>query len=279
MNLIGIDNFSIKKVNGAVLYKDELLSFPSFMYYNREEGDKLQRLYWIKTRGEKTNFDNRCMNEPWNFNNHLRIEPDVGISGVIDTMREIVEEMAINVVIVDISSGDVLELVNRFDLVIYTIPLRIMKKLIGDKIDTEIEDNKVLMIDRFSVKEEDMGKIWWDYVYVVDDRYKFHRVSKTENTIDVEMNLEGENELLNIPDFMKFVKRHIGHNIVGDLLSTAKIKGHIGKDIETEKLPSVFENKLVLLGRYAQMNKRITFDKVLDRLYLMVNSNGWKNDG
>ena len=47
-----------------------------------------------------------------------------------------------------------------------------------------------------------------------------------------------------------------------------KIKGQIYKDATADVLSKI-PNNVVLLGRYAEWNKRVTWDKVLKKLYEM----------
>ena len=72
MHDLGI-KYRIKKVNGAVCYKDEIYLHPEVFWHGKDIGKEMQMLHWKKTRGY-SGIDDSCMNDPWKYNSTKRTE-------------------------------------------------------------------------------------------------------------------------------------------------------------------------------------------------------------
>ncbi len=284
-NVLELD-YEIKKVNGAVYYKGKLKSFPEYLYYNSLKngntfGDSdIQNKYWNKTRGTESDFDDRCMNEPWRFRNELMLNPS---KDIIDAMKSNIKESDIKIFYINVNKDLLRDIIKENDLVIYTIPFHLLANAYGIELDAADANTKPtqLHIERFKVVSDE-NNIWCDYIYVTDAEYKFHRISKHIGIMGgVYIDVEYNDVNFNIYDQIKNYERlkHFMYQNFGSIIEeyskwinnrsvqTFQIKGQIKNDLSQKALNKIPKN-VMLLGRFAEMNKKVTFDKVLEKLYL-----------
>lgn len=257
-------NYSIEKVVGSILLGSDVELYPEFFHKNPLDGFHIQKSYWIKTRGTEDGFNVNCMNEPWMSNKiDLKVIPDGGISRMVDHMKFLVEDNA-NIIKKKLTDEDISIIIHEYDFVIYTIPISHMVKLSAMEGALD-ESSKKLHIGIVDVPRSIMRKIWFDYMYIPSGNYATHRISKSfDNKLHFETN--GENyfegwltedlkqlhELLNLgnPDYKEL---------------TIPIKGQILKSANEEVQDKLDENfpNVIRLGRYAEWDRRITFDDVI----------------
>lgn len=285
LDMLGID-YGIRKINGAVLTNNaDVKGFPEYLYYSNNNlyTSFLQHSYWVKTRGEK-DFDSRCMNEPWNYRVELAttfgdydINPEIVVESLVDYTQNLTFRKGY------VRASDILSLIDdkEFDKIIYTIPLGILLQSFYTKYDIYFDvfyDNQKLYIDRFECTEDyNLNKVWWDYLYLPgDELFCYHRISKHKLGFDAEYN--GKNKLndLMAMDLMRVTFRNFMENEYGinkeaitfNKKNNISLKGHIKKDFDVKKINKMLDNNnILLLGRFAEWDKRITFDKVLEKLY------------
>jgi hypothetical protein len=260
------------KVNGAIFVNGKVESYPEYMYRNIQDGIYQQILYWDTTRGNVSkNVDIKCMNDPWNNRVEIKLEPIVGI----DLMMNSIKGLVINGMVskndfikCTVNTDMLLKLSNEYDLIIYTIPINIL--LDAYKVKYEYDKIKQQSLNIIRVKAN-TNKIWWDYLYV-PNQYPFHRISKNSSnmTLDIESNLYSnifngisvnKKEDFIIENLYGLSKR-LGFNFNYECTNKINIKGQITIDKDFQDFNNIF-----LLGRFAQWNKRITFDIVLKRIY------------
>lgn len=276
-------DYQIKKVNGALWHKGKLRSFPEYLYFDSLNKDSdIQNKYWNKTRGTETDFDDRCMNEPWRFRNELMLYPS---NDIVDTMKNFIEGSDIKKFYLTVDKKLLVDIIKENDLVIYTIPFHMLAEAYGIELDEPDAKTKPtqLHIERFRVVSNEQN-IWCDYIYVTDAEYKFHRISKHIGImggvyIDVEYNDHNFNiydQIKNYEKLKQFLFNNFG-SVIEDYskwimnrsVQTFQIKGQIKNDLSQKALSKIPKN-VMLLGRFAEMNKKVTFDKVLEKLYLYV---------
>jgi hypothetical protein len=276
--------YKVIKVKGAIHHTDfntgtehYINSYPDFLYYNNiaitntigEEFVKLfdlQKNYWNKTRPDEK-FDNRCMNDPWSYEPELKL--------VIKDGNRINNELLVNSMIRNVTNYEIVkltgemikELIKENDLVIYTLPFHILNDIYG--VTDLILSNKQLNLYCYKLSDTLMDKIFWDYLYVPDKVFPFHRMSFNDNgNLWVECNtaISEESMYMELVDFFRKNYGSSGYDIT-DLKQHRVINGQIGTDLDDydnfkEKMPG----NVFLLGRFAQWNKRITFDKDVERV-------------
>jgi hypothetical protein len=268
--VLGDKEYEIQKVNGGVLYKGKIESFPDFLKYH-DFGYEIQRMHWQKTRGEESFcVDEKCMNNPWLYNNHLKIVP-AGGEGMM--MLRMMEKVLLSCDVAQLkvySDTEIKNIIDTHDLIIFTTPLSILSRIYNFSLPEVKLDNKSLKILRYSISGNS-NKLWWDYVYVPEDIFTFHRVSKTNNpncfNLDLEVNSDNFNHNTIDQQFNVFMNSFNNFNPTVYKKEILHIKGHITTDIVDENLLNIPKN-ILLLGRFAQWNKRVTFDKILERLYI-----------
>jgi hypothetical protein len=213
----------------------------------------LQKEYFEKTRGVNLSFfDERCMNDPFNFSNdRLALKLDGDIVNLLWTKygnHYSIKKMTV-------TFEKLKTLLNDYDMIIYTLPLSLLKPF-NIKGDFNIRD---LFIYKF--KYPAIYKLWWDYLYVPTDEFIFHRVSRSGNELHFEVD-----EDWNFDDVALNCQRFIDEVLFAhtSYVGVVKIKGHLlNEDVDCNALPK----KIMLLGRYAQWNSRIRVNDVIKRLY------------
>lgn len=260
--------YVVNRINGAVLINGVVHPFPEYFWYSREIGDKVQRDYWVKTRKSMAGFDTRCMNEPWHYKNQLKIVPAIGIKPMMRVMIDRMKHMS-NFIDTEIDTEVLAGMIKDYDLIIYTIPVFPLFNLLNIKPETELTSAK-LTIHRFRVSGA--NKIWWEYLYVPHYEYPFHRLDINYNgewNMDVEIN-NSEIPLSQTKiGVNKIIKTIYGKDVEiynTELSSEIKIKGQITYDLPDSEIIEKIPKNVMMLGRYAEWNKRITWDIVLKKL-------------
>lgn len=286
----------IEKVNGAILWQYKIYQHPEWLWWLSGGGglqprpDVVQQQYWLKTRGDNlSKFESTCMNEPWVYRNELKLIPEGGISGLVEKMMYLVRnnnildldkksslekwafdkrtDGSISIQIGEISEALLEKIIGDYEHIIYTIPI----SLLGDLYKFKVKFNfRSLNIIRYCV-ESGAWPLWMDYIYIPEKIYRFHRVSffKLNSqglVMDLEVNGTLDESVLgdicddDVPAFMdfNFPRTKIIHSQNYQMV----VKGHIENSESNFEIP----DNVFLLGRYAQWNSRITFDKVLDTL-------------
>jgi len=247
VNGLGI-TYDIEKVDGAILHNRKTFHHPDIFWTNTRLAHDLQMKHWSKTRGDKK-FDNRCMDDPTNQNYPRgKIECHTGkvISELID-----INESKNRIKLGAIDREDLMNIVEEYDKVIYTIPIDF---LIGKKLKYEILHSYKFKYD---------GYYPFEYLYTPDFDVPFHRLGfdHAYHTVDVEV--DGRNFMSELNNTFPFwAKDELGITVT-ELLDQTQLKGHIAEDCNFEK--SIPEN-VFLLGRYAEFNKRVLFHNVVDRI-------------
>lgn len=263
----------LEKVNGAVYWDGEIWQHPEWFWYLASEAatehhaDEIQRQYALKTRGADAIFKHTCMNDPWTYRNEVKLVPNGGgIPSLIKNMEaHIRHHDRIRTKIVDVDEELLERLISEYNYVIYTIPIQFLGKLLCFQAEFEY---RPLNIIRYFVIDGDWP-IWMDYIYVPSDEFRFHRMSffkiGLQKVIDVETNGQFEGDELDeiidcdIPSFIRraFPSLNFAHQHNHRL----SVKGQLKSDSKTFQIPE----HIFLLGRYAQWDSRVTFDKVLGR--------------
>ncbi len=261
-------DYVIERVNGAVFVGGFVHPFPEFFWYEREIGDEIQKRYWLKTRKSLDGFDTGCMNEPWNYKNQLKIVPDGDfiqsmVNDIWNANQYIVKKQPID-------SEVLAEMINKYDLIIYTIPIHPLFNLLGiDSGKQEHYESAKLTIQRFQINKH--KPFWFEYLYVPSFDYSFHRMDFKPSFIDVEINDSSDDysqlhqQVSKIVNTLSHGKVNVLHNTNPSM--TINIKGQIKYDLTDYQILEKIPNNVVLLGRYAEWNKRVTWDKVVSRLF------------
>lgn len=267
----------VEKVNGAIAWERELHQHPEFFWNVPDLGRSIQRHYWKKTRGlmprqpwilSKSTFENVCMNDPWRYRNEVKLVPQGGIGSLIRNMESRILQNRIHFEYQDIDSLFVQDVTRDSDFVVFTIPLKILGEAYGFKPKFEY---KPLNITRFYITGGDWP-LWMDYIYVPSDKYVFHRISFFRDdshrlAMDVEVNGDTkdsfepfDHEVL-CQDVAKFINQFFPFmEYVFSEDHLIPVKGHLQNDPAKFEIPK----NVFLLGRYAQWDSRVTFDKVLE---------------
>lgn len=257
--------FGVRKINGAVcwpyMYGREIAivrEYPLTFLKNQRDGIELQIEYWNKTRGDSP-VDPQCMNDPWAGRTELAIVPDVGVDGFFAAMSKLCrngyEEMQVN-------QDNVGMLLDQSDVVVYTIPLDTIAVQYGIPV---AQNHTTLTLLHLGL-DRDMGKkLWWDYLYVPQHQYPFHRVSRrNDGSLDFEVNDRNwSNDGDVFSGVRDFAERVLKLRVPESSITfSGKIKGQL-----VSKNAIAFCEKVFLLGRYAQQDSRMTWDKVVERLF------------
>lgn len=262
-------DFSVHRINGAVFWDSLVHPFPEYFWYDNELGVEIQRQYWMKTRGGVDGYDTRCMNEPWNYKNQLKIVPSIGIKGM---MQQMIDKFMTSCTWYDkqIDWEMMEQVINKYDLVIYTIPVHPLFTLLSVKPEKELTNAK-LTIHRFKLNTN--RQIWWEYMYVPQLGYPFHRLDIIQNNginVDVEMNNVNIDLMETFYHLNKIMKTLFHGDVViynnNKSSNIINIKGQIKYDLSDKDIIEKIPKNVMLLGRYAEWNKRITWDKVLSKL-------------
>lgn len=259
-------SYKIRKIVGTLYIDDNLHLFPEYLRENVVNGIRIQQGHWNKTRGNKEHFnmDFRCMNNPWAKNRkELALECK---SDFVHHMKHLVEdseEPEISFIQTRIDKDKFMELKKQYDYVIYTIPY---------KVCFPVKENgmKILNVLKFTIPFDYikvMYKFWWDYIYFPELFYFFHRIYKQYKVpeICVETNID-----LNTSQTLEEVKAQVQnwfsleYRIDIEYDSKVSLKGHV----ITNKVKD-YEN-VFFLGRFAEINSRITFDNVLYKMYEVI---------
>lgn len=268
---LDITEYKTSKIIGAINIDKSIYCYPDYLWklnYLGQYSDAvgIQKQYWDKTRQVKHShydslFDKKCMNDPWNFNSDLKIEPVIGgLDAFIDILKQ-KTLISCNWIQSNVDHLVMDHIINTYDLIFYTIPINILLTYMQTNISV-IYDS--LSIYRFNTDHHYAGnKVWWDYLYLPDDEMKFHRVSKSQNSFDVETTHQ-ENDIV-VSQFTDFMKKYYDiTNLELEFASNIKIKGHLNNALKPFNIP----DKIITVGRYAEWNKRITLDKVIKRLFV-----------
>jgi hypothetical protein len=262
-------DFQVKKVIGALHLSGEIYSYPEHFYYlGYTDSVEIQWDFYKKTREQTPNDTMKvisCMNDPWKYREHLKVE----------TRQDIVRELQTQLLTGniqfnigdDISSKDVIKITGESDLSIYTLPLGLIAS--AHHLDIEAKFQK-LLIFRYGVKSG-LNKLWWDYLYEPSPEWHHHRISKIiypshgyidNGWLDVEVNQLDEFKVgLEVEDQMYQYFSEVIPELEWFYDQRVEIKGHL---LESVTIPE-FDN-VYLLGRYATWDSRMTFDKVLSQL-------------
>lgn len=308
MKELGVDKIAgVRKVVGACLLdneSDEMVSYPDYFWFKKGTNSEdmlwnMQKRYWRKTRGT-TVMENDCMNAPNLYSGKTAV--DIDIYGLIMVMMTTIYEIGVVVDLKDVSLEKLRDIVaevlsGKYDYVFYTLPMGLLFRLLMNVpftsncadlfvykflIPEAIED-KILWEYGCAPPSNCLGKIWWEYMYVPQEEYIFHRISiKHSNytkpcnkqiTIELECNFELENQLLLICNQFNELNKKLfkipNVEMIPDELVFEKTKGQLisrGSDnlgLFGKRIPK----NLFLLGRFAQWQPRMTFDRVLTRVY------------
>jgi hypothetical protein len=255
--------YELKVINGALYYQDKIYQYP-FCLFSNQVNNKVQNEYWMKTRDDAETFDDRCMNNPWSLRTEIKIEP-LTKNKYADYLLSIIEfikrDDGIRSIVATVDSKNIQHMYSEYDLIIYTIPITILLESMNIKYNIEDFINQSLCIIR---AEADTYKIWWDYLYVPESGFPFHRISKIgkNNYLDFEVNNN------NYKYIYECIKR-FGKKIDIDKISITndyaiKLKGQISIDAKISHY-NIFDN-IILLGRFAEWNKKITYDLVVHKI-------------
>lgn len=276
-----------KKINGALLYEDNIHFYPECMYkFSKSKSLGIQQKYWDKTRGASAannNIDYRCMNSPWNNDNNNDISLNIigGTYVFIKTIVDFLNECPIvNYIQTNVDENSVKNILKEYDHIIYTIPFSIFSEsILNKKLDLKF---KKLFIARFIVDRWVSGNIWWDYLYNISEEYSFHRIScmpigATDHLLDLEFNNDQSNYENMLIDFIKryIYKNFSSVNYTPDFVGDISIKGQISNDlyrsnIRISEIEDEYPN-ISFIGRYAEFDKKITFNKVIKKIYMINN--------
>ena len=260
--------YLVNRINGAVYIKGQAHPFPEYFWYERELGDTIQKQYWIKTRKSTDGFDTSCMNEPWHYKNQLKIVPQGDfiqkmVTDVFRANQYMVKKQPID-------SEVLAEMINKYDLIISTFPIYPLFNLLGiDSKKQEQFESAKLTIQRFQMNKH--KPFWFEYLYVPSFDYSFHRMDFKPAFIDVEINNSSDDygelhkQVSKIVNTLSVGKIGVLHNTNPSL--TINIKGQIKFDLTDYQILEKIPKNVMLLGRYAEWNKRITWDKVIHKLY------------
>ena len=253
-------NYKVSSVVGALHYKNHIELFPYFMELDNEIGKRIQKEYWYKTGRDVNKFDDRCMNDVWNYRTELKIDFEDGILGFIYKLtNEILSEEHCTCYLSYLTGDKLNEIISEYDLVIYTLPLSFLLKTLGKHIDIKM-DNSDLHIYKFKAEKRIRDHVWFDYIYFPHITYPFHRISKTLSGFDVEVNGSKGGVISGVDDFFY---NNFGHHI-NQKVELIRMPGQITTDVpDLEIIP----DNVVLLGRFAEWNKRITWDNVVESLF------------
>jgi hypothetical protein len=288
------ERIDTKEIRGMVCYLDnddiyKMDKFPELFHDDSELGKALQDRYWLKTRGSG-DVDRKCMNDPWN-----RTEPEMKIDVnlnqfMFNLISEIKSNKNINHVNINITKEHLDDFLSEDEPIIYTIPITLMKDFIGINFDLK---NQRVWIARFAYSKSSSEN--YDYIYFPDDpldSFPFHRLSinHINRTIDFE---------INDSTYQYIYSKHSSEFILADLkscinalnefgflniygleergISKIPIKGQIVDDVAGIFMDVYLKQKynLYLVGRYAQWNKRVTYDKAVERIMSIINDEGF----
>jgi hypothetical protein len=254
--------YSVKNPIGAVYNEGEIYNFPLYLYtiFN---GAGIQEKYWIKTGRDKRKFDNRCMNDALNFRTELSIDLKDKFDSLTDVMSNKVRGI-VDIEFIDFNLDIFNKAVIESDIVIYTLPLSFLSKVIGKELKSNFVASD-LNIHKYKISEMLLNKIWFNYIYIPGDEYKFHRltVDANESMIHCEINSEENID----EDVDNFIIENFGKPYYTQKVGQVNIKGQITTDVDIELVQSKLPENVVLLGRFAEWNKRITWDDVVEKLY------------
>ena len=213
---------------------------------------------------DEDSFDDRCMNDFKNFRTDLYFSFDK-----IKLFNKFILELndRVKIKFGKLNKEKINKIIDNFDRIIYTLPV---KFIIGDLPDDK-KFNKDLKIYRYKISNELRKKIWFDYIYVPGDKYHFHRMSVGDITADFEFNdsdFEHTDVWSDFTDANNFLDSNF-NGLAGRLMDKFMIKGQISKDI-TDFEKYKISKKIILLGRYAELNKRITWDMVIEKLSNLI---------
>lgn len=262
-NILKMD-YRLYQVAGSILWKGQIHQYPGWMWYSQlgvsmgeGEGKEAQRSYYKKTRGEGA-VNTTCMNDPWNFRNHIKLVPNGGMKGFVERMA-IKTENAVKIVLGKLDSEKFRDVITRYDMVIYTLPISMLARFLNSAIKFEYNSLNIIRYEIFSGR----GQFWMDYTYVPGPEYRFHRVSIDGNTLDFEINGElGDEEIdESSVECGKFVFRHFNGVKAKEKGFNTGIPGQLISPSQNLSIPK----NVVLLGRFAQWDGRMTLDKVIER--------------
>lgn len=272
-DFIGIDKFQIQKVIGSILVGGELELYPEYFHRHPKDGFLIQKGYWQKTRNTMTGFDTNSMNDPWSSGVDLKIMIDGGLENMIGHMKFLVENNC-NLITDEINVKKLKEIIKDYDHVIYTIPISILLELseqISKSIKYVVSKNKNLHIGIVEdLPNEISNSIWYDYIYIPSNNFNAHRFSKSfRGDFHLEVNDHNyhngwlNEDLLELSNYLDIdlscgKTKEVTIPIKGQIIETASVN-------LTEALEDLFP-KVIRLGRYAEWNRRTTFDSVMKKI-------------
>lgn len=255
---LGYDDCSVRAVNGGVLIDENIESFPLYMFavFNTV---RIQEQYWKKTGRNMKKFDPSCMNDAYDYRTELI--SDIDKTQFMEKMVKVINEFC-EIEFVDFSVELFDEVCKSSDVVIYTLPLPLLDSKLSVKIKPNFTQSN-LFIHRYEL--ESLKGIWYDYLYVPQNDYRFHRLSfnNRTNTMDVEIN--GDANHLVDSDVLDFLLKHTDEKHF-DKISVTNIKGQITEDVKWS-VEKFLPKNVLLLGRFAEWNKRIVWSDVVETLY------------
>jgi hypothetical protein len=256
-------SYGIVNPIGAIYHENEIYNFPLYLY-NIFGGSDIQKKYWVKTGRDINKFDSRCMNDAFNFRTELSIDLlEKSLNYFIDSMVSKIQKTT-KIINVNFNLELFDDVVNENDIVIYTLPLSLLSDRIGKKLKAEFIASN-LNIHKYGLDECVLNKIWFDYLYVPDNDYKFHRISIDESTMSLHAEVNSDDNI--DKDVEKFLNENFGSSYIGKI-GNSNIKGQITTDIDIEEVEKVLPDNVVLLGRFAEWNKRIVWSDVVEKIVL-----------
>jgi len=203
------------------------------------------------------------MNDPWAGRTELSI--DMGEHGMENFFNLMISECVDGFEVTSIDKQVFGVMLGKYDAIIYTIPVNSIAEHYN--IPTQMFHTGVISLKAISGRSG-TGKLWWDYLYVPSAEFPFHRVSKrVDGALDFEVSAHnyGDQHLVR-ESVLEFCGEHL-HIDVRDVVQNGTNKGHVIGTVDRGVLnSSVGDGKVFLLGRYAQQDSRMTWDKVVKRV-------------
>lgn len=278
-----------RKINGACLIESgggyKVVSYPDYFWFNK--GTKyesqiwdIQQEFWAKTRGNDK-FSSTCMNNPHVYKNNTFIELNpVHLLNIMLDYIERNENIMLYKQQITLSSlrelfADVLK--DEID-VIYTIPVSLLYQLVMNRPFS----SKAAMLKIFKMEISGVGRHgWWDYLYVPQTEFLFHRISVTGRNLygdgdvkdlylDIETNSDVADGYVIKKQFDELNQELFGFREPTYCMNyLIEIPGHLitSKADDFELFKQYLPENLFLVGRYAMWDSRMTFDRAVNALY------------
>jgi hypothetical protein len=241
------------KINGGILLRNKVYPYPKFLKsLDKSDALRIQNDHYRKTRKiEPGNFGLSAMNDPANSKSRHALRCDLEqLVNVLKNKCNIQPYKLIKIVSdkAYFDNG----VVKRFDYIILTIPLWIIKRIVDFEIPLSVAMN--LNIVTVDVVRDIYAK--WDYVYTpYTPSDSVHRISSEGDIYFVE--ISGTLDENDLHSDLNFIFKD-GWCIKG---YRKNLRGHLLPMEEEINIP----DNMALLGRYACWEPRATVDVTLDK--------------